>query len=72
MLMSIKEFWELFPQVQLQRSNLSLKTYTVGEATVDMRHSLKLVTVEGEGAALLGRDWFKVCCILSMVKLSHY
>ena len=71
-LMSINEFRELFPQRQLQKSKLTLKTYTseelqiVGETDVTVtyqsqRHHLKLVVVEQVGHALMGRDWLAYC-----------
>ena len=70
-LMSINEFRKLFPRRQLQKSKLTLKTYTskelqiVGETDVTVtyqsqRHHLKLVVIEGAGPALMGRDWLAI------------
>ena len=62
----------LLPTVQLQHTNVVLKTYTgepipvKGILSVDVRYGqqshkgLKLLIVEGTGPSLLGRDWLRV------------
>lgn len=62
----------LLPSVQLQPSNVTLKTYTgetipvKGTLSVDVNygqqvyHGLKLLIVQGAGPSLLGRDWLRV------------
>ncbi len=67
-ILSLQEFQSRFPYVPLRHSDVVLKTYTaetmtvVGVASVkvcykDQRHTLDLIVVEGNGPALLGRDW---------------
>ena len=59
-----------FPELQLARSTVRLKTYTnqpvevLGEATVDVEYrgqqcQLRLVVVSGNGPTLFGRDWLE-------------
>ena len=62
----------LLPSVQVQPSNITLKTYTgetipvKGTLSVDVNygqqvyHGLKLLIVQGAGPSLLGRDWLRV------------
>ena len=81
-LMSVKEFRELFPHHQLQRSKLSLRTYTseelqiVGETTIDVTYQsqshglLRLVIVKGEGPTLFGRDYSEVGLVKNMSYLN--
>ena len=64
-------FHQLFPEAQLQRSTLGLKTFTgellqiVGEASVKVSYQdqesrvLPLVVVEGTGPPPLGRNWLQ-------------
>ena len=62
----------LLPSVQLQPSNITLKTYTgetipvKGTLSVDVDYEqhvyrgLKLLIVQGAGPSLLGRDWLRI------------
>ena len=64
-------FRRMFPEAVLQKSSVSLKTYTgekmktVGEIEVKVSYqnqepkSLSLVVVQGSGPALLGRNWLQ-------------
>ena len=69
-LMSEKTRRSLLPQVQLNKTNVILRTYTeqempvLGKISVQVEHGgqtkqLTLIIVEGEGQTLLGRDWFR-------------
>ena len=64
-------FLELFPNMQLQKSTVCLRTYTgesmkvLGEIEVTVRYQdqppqvLPLVVVQGAGPTLLGRNWLR-------------
>lgn len=67
--MTVQNFKTLFPDKQIQKLSVILKTYTgeplkiLGEATIQVRYQqqepqdLPLATVEGRGPPLLGRNW---------------
>lgn len=69
--MSESSFRQLFPDQQLQKSSVELKTYTgesmktVGAVEVEVSYqgqepkTLSLVIVQGSGPALLGRNWLQ-------------
>ena len=69
--MTTSTFHQLFPEVQLQKSTVGLKTFTgellqiVGEASVKVSYLdqeprvLPLIVVEGTGPPLLGRNWLQ-------------
>ena len=69
-IISEKKFRELFPETQLTRSSVLLKTYTgerlsvAGDANVrvqyeDQVRDLVLTVVSGGGPSLLGRNWMQ-------------
>ena len=70
-IMGEKTVQEMFPEVQLKKSDFVLKTYTaesmevVGEIDVEVEYQgqtekLVLVVVSGNGPTLLGRNWLQV------------
>ena len=70
-IMGEKTVQEMFPEVQLKKSDIVLKTYTaesmevVGEIDVEVEYQgqtekLVLVVVSGNGPTLLGRNWLQV------------
>ena len=70
-IMGEKTVQEMFPEVQLKKSDIVLKTYTaesmevVGEIDVEVEYQdqsekLVLVVVSGNGPTLLSRNWLQV------------